>query len=150
MIHPAPTTKIDPTLARGTVVEVHDANDAHPAQVVLSFPNTSYQTVLDVQGDVSELRSRVGQWVMGRILAQARRVDQPQAGGRKIDPCYGTPTRVMGTVVGIDPVANVLVVDAGAPVVLTLRARGQKAQQFGDAEFVACDILPGARFVLSD
>ena len=149
MIHPAPTTKIDPTLARGTVVEVHDANDAHPAQVVLSFPNTSYQTTLEIEPDlVSKLRSSVGELVTGRIIAQARRVDQPQAGGRKIDPCYGTPTRVMGTVVGIDPIANVLVVDAGAPILLTLTAPGQSAKQFADAAFVASDILPGARFTL--
>jgi hypothetical protein len=83
---------------------------------------------------------------MGRIFAQARRIDVPQAGGRKIDPCFGPPRRVMGTVVAVDPHADVVVMDAGAPVILSLTAPGQKASQFANAEFIACDVLPGASF----
>jgi len=54
----------------------------------------------------------------------------------------------MGTVIAVDPIANVLVMDAGVAIVLTLSAPGQKAEQFADADFVACDIAPGARFSL--
>ncbi len=148
MIHPEPTTKIDPTLARGTILEVRDATASTPAQVVMSFPNNSYKTAFETSDDLEMLRSHLGQMVMGRIFAKARRVDQPQAGGRRIDPCFGTPRRVMGTVVAIDPIANVLVMDAGAPIVLTLTAPGQDAKQFADADFVACDVMPGASFTL--
>lgn len=148
MIHPEPTTKLDPTLARATVVEVHDATDSRPAQVVLSFLNNSYKTVLEISDDVELLRSSIGEMVIGRIYAQARRIDQPQAGGRRIDPCLGAPRRLMGTVVGIDPVADIVVMDAGAPVVLSLTAPNQGAKDFADAEFIACDVLPGTRFEL--
>lgn len=146
MLHPAPTTKIDPTLVRGTIVEVRDVTATNPAQVVLSFPNTSYLTALETNDDLDMLRGHIGEMVLGRIFAQARRVDCPQAGGRKIDPCLGTPRRVMGTVVAIDPHANVVVMDAGVPIVLTLSAPRQKAEQFADADFIACDIAPKARF----
>lgn len=149
MIHPAPTTKIDPTLTRGTIVEVNDATETKAAQVVLSFPNNSYRSAFVTDDDLGSLRSLIGEMVTGRIFADARRMDRPLAGGRKIDPCFGTPTRVMGTVVAIDPIANVVVVDAGAPVLLTLTAPGQDAKAFADAEFVVCDVAPGARFSLS-
>ncbi len=149
MIHPEPTTKIDPTLARGTLVEVRDATDAAPAMVVLGFPNTSYQMALEVEDDLAMLRSHLGELVMGRIFARALRVDRPHAGGRRVEPCIGAPRRVMGTVIGIDPIANVMVVDAGVPMALTLTAPGQQAKAFGDAEFVACDVLPGARFSMA-
>ncbi len=146
MIHPAPTTKIDPTLARGTLLEVNDATATKPASVMIEFPNNSYQSVFETNDDLESLRPMIGEMVMGRISVQAKRVDRPQAGGRRLDPCYGTLRRVMGTVVGFDPNANVLAVDAGAVVLLTLTAPGQNAKDFADAEFVACDVLPGALF----
>ena len=148
MIHPAPTTQIDPTLARGTIVEVNDATATKPAQVVLSFPNNSYRAAFETNDDLGVLRSHLGEMILGRIFATARRMDRPLAGGRRLDPCFGTPTRVMGTVIATDPVANVVVVDAGAPVILTLSAPGQHAKAFADAEFVVCDVAPGARFSL--
>ena len=148
MIHPEPTTKLDPTLARATVLEVHDATESTPAQVVLSFPNNSYKTILETSDDLESLRARVGEMVIGRIYAKARRIDQPQAGGRRIDPCLGTPRRLMGTVVGVDPVANVIVMDAGAPIVLSLTAPNQASKDFADAQFIVCDVLPGTRFEL--
>ncbi len=148
MIHPEPTTKLDPTLARGTIVEVRDATETKAAQVVLSFPNNSYKCALDTADDLSVLRSKIGEFVIGRISAKARKVVRPLAGGRKIDPCFGTPQRVMGTVIGIDPVANVLLVDTGAPMILTLTAPDQQVQDFADAEFIACDVLPGTNFAI--
>ena len=154
MIHPAPTTKLDPTLARGTVLEVLDATDANGsggtgAQVVLSFPNNSFQSVLATSADDAEaLRSRIGEMVIGRISAKARKIVVPQAGGRRLDPCLGEPRRVMGTVVGLDPIANVLVVNAGVPVLLTPTAPAQHAKDFANAEFIACDILPGMNFTM--
>lgn len=148
MLHPAPTTKIDPTIARGTILEVRNATATKPALVVLEFPNNSYKTELLITGDIEPVEACIGKMVMGRIFAQARRIDTPHAGGRRIDPCYGPPRRVMGTVVAVDPHANVVVMDAGAPVILTLTAPGQTPNQFADAEFIACDILPGASFTL--
>jgi hypothetical protein len=148
MIDPAPTTKLDPTLARGTVVEVLDATDSSPAKVVLSFPNNSYKGSFDTADDLAVLRAKIGEIVIGRISAKARKMVRPLAGGRKIDPCFGTPQRVMGTVIGVDPVAKVLVMDTGAPMIVELTALDQRASDFADAEFLACDVLPGTSFAM--
>lgn len=148
MLHPAPTTKIDPTLARGTVLDVHDGDETTPARVVMGFPNTDYQIDLIIKGDVEPVRALRGEMVLARIFAEARRVDTPNAGGRRFEPCIGRPTRVMGTVVGADPVSNVLVINAGQPIALRVTAPGQQAQDLAKADFIVCDVKPGAWFVL--
>ncbi|MBL4697385.1 MAG: hypothetical protein JKX70_00985, partial [Phycisphaerales bacterium] len=63
MIHPEPTTKIDPTLARGTIIEVRDPTANSPAQVVLNFPNTNYKTALETSDDIEVLKSHLGEIV---------------------------------------------------------------------------------------
>lgn len=147
MLHPAPTTKIDPTLTRATIVEVLDETHANPAMVVLSFANTNYKTHL-VTSQADELRSKIGKTVLGTMHATARRIDPAGAGGRCIDPCVGKPRRVMGTIVGIDDRNNGMVVNVGPNMSmwLTLSAPGQRASSLASAEFLTCDVLPGASF----
>ncbi len=151
MLHPAPTTKIDPTLTRAVIGSVIDETDRTPAYVVLTFPNTNYQTRLVPTTDLETLRSNVGEMVLGAVSMTARRVDITGAGGRVIDPCVGTPRRIQGTINAIDPGANVLVVNVGPGfnVRLKLGAPGQQAQDFVNADFVTCDVLPGASFAFS-
>ena len=148
MLHPAPTTQIDPTLARGTILEVRDADDRHPNRVVLGFPNTDYKIEFVIRGDIEPVRALVGEMVLARLFAQVRRIDTPHAGGRRFDPCIGRPTRILGTIIGADPVANVVVVNAGQPIALEVTAPGQRAESLVDADFVVCDLAPGAWFVL--
>ena len=148
MLHPAPTTKIDPTLARGTILSVTDADDRNPARVVMGFPNTDYQIELVIQGEVDPVKELVGEMVLARLFVEAKRVDTPKAGGRRFEPCIGRPTRLLGTVVGADPIANVLVINASQPIVLKITAPGQQAQDLAEAEFIVCDVKPGAWFVL--
>ena len=148
MLHPAPTTKLDPTLARGTIHEVLDADDRHPARVVMGFPNTDYRIELIIKGDVEPVRALVGEMVLARLFADARRIDPPDAGGRRFEPCIGRPTRILGTVIGVDPASNVLVVNAGQPIALRVTAPGQEAQELAHAAFIVCDVKPGAWFVL--
>ncbi len=147
MLHPAPTTKIDPTLTRARIVEVLDETHANPAMVVLSFANTNYKTHL-VTSQADELRSKIGKTVLGTMHATARRIDPAGAGGRCIDPCVGKPRRVMGTIVGIDDRNNGMVVNVGPNMSmwLTLSAPGQRASSLASAEFLTCDVLPGASF----
>ena len=149
MLHPAPTTKIDPTLTRGTVLKVLSASETKPAMVVIGIPNNSYQIALIARDEPDALSAQLGEIVLGRIFGSAKRIDRPQAGGRKFDPCIGTPTRVMGTVIAVDPRANVVVLDAGTPIILTVTAPGQRADQFTHGEFIACDLVPGTSFSLA-
>lgn len=148
MLHPAPTTQIDPTLARGTILEVREADDRNPDRVVMGFPNTDYKIELVLKGELAPVKALVGEMVLARLFARARRIDTPNAGGRRFEPCIGRPTRILGTVVGVDPVSNILVVNAGQPIALQITAPGQQAQALADADFVVCDLHPGAWFKL--
>lgn len=147
MLHPAPTTVLDPTLARGTLVEALAADDRHPARVILGFPNTDYRIELELKGDLAPVQALKGEMVLGRIFAVARRIDTPHAGGRRLEPCIGRPTRILATVLGVDPIENILLVNAGQPVALRVAAPGQRAQDLASADFIVCDVKPGAWFV---
>lgn len=148
MLHPSPTTKIDPTLTRATIAGFTEESQNGPACVVLTFANTNYEIRLEPATDIEQLKSMQGETVLGTIHATARRIDPAQAGGRCIDPCVGRPRRIMGTIVGTDPRSNAMVVNVGPnmAVWLTLGAPGQRVEQFQEVPFLTCDIFPGASF----
>ena len=148
MLHPSPTTKIDPTLTRTTIDSVLEPTHARPAMVVLSYANTNYKTHLVANDDLGQLRSMVGKTVLGTIHATARRIDPAGAGGRCFDPCIGTPRRAMGTIVGVDPRANAMVVNVGPNIAVWLKvgAPGQRASDLASADFLTCDLQPGTSF----
>ncbi|MBL4808647.1 MAG: hypothetical protein JKY43_01140 [Phycisphaerales bacterium] len=145
MLHPSPTTKIDPTLTRTTIDAVCDEDS--PC-VCLSFANTNYKLCLDPATDMDELRSMVGKTVLGTIHATARRIDAVSAGGRSIDPVAGCPRRIMGKIIGIDTRSNGLVINVGPDMAvwLMVNAPDQHAKDFAEVEFITCDIEPGASF----
>lgn len=148
MIHPAPTSKVDPTLLRGTLEQVIPASATKPAHVVLGFANTSYQTHLIPTVDPSTLAERVGKRVIGRINLQARRVDIVESGGRYLEPVYGRPRRVQGAVVATDIPANMIVLDAGTGggIHCQLTDSRQSAREFAIGDFVSFDAMDGATF----
>jgi len=141
MIHPAPTTKLAPNLARGTVVEHLDATATRPAFVVLSFANTSYKLHLEPTAAVD---TPPGKKVVGLIRARAKRVDTVGSGGRYVEPVFGRPRRIQGVVVAND--GGVLPVNAGVPVLCTLTDPRQKPEDFGPGDFVTFGVERGATF----
>ncbi|MFG0283164.1 MAG: hypothetical protein ACF8R7_01980 [Phycisphaerales bacterium JB039] len=138
MLEPAPTTKIDPTLARATLLE--DAPEGGGI-IKLAFPNTSYQVYLRTDGPVGVAP---GKRVIGVIQAQAKRIDRVKTGGRYVEPVYGRPRRVQGTVVAIAD--GRIVVNAGMPIHCAPTDPRQKASDFEPGDFVSFDILDGASF----
>lgn len=148
MLKPAPTTPIDPRLARGRVLEHRPATATEPELIVLGFPNTSYRTHLIPVGRPAPA---VGEAAIGTVRADARRVDVVRSGGRYVEPVLGRPRRVQGSVVATDPAANTITVNAGIAIVCTLTAldrsgNPQRAEQFRPGEFVSFDVLRGATF----
>src|SRR5579862_6881697 len=111
MIHPAPTTKLDSTLARGTLAS------STKAFVGVEFPNTNYLMHL-ILSDPMDVE--IGGRMIGKVSVQARRVDVVNTGGRYIEPVIGRPRRVQGRVVSWDDASRMLVVDAGVPIHLEL------------------------------
>lgn len=141
MLHPAPTTKIDPTIARGTLEEMLPATATKPAFAVISFHNTNYQTHLE---PIGEITTKPGKTIRGIIRARAKRIDICQTGGRFIDPVFGRPRRVQGSVLAIKD--GHVVVGAGMPVHCEPTAPGQKAEDFEVGQFVSFSVERGATF----
>lgn len=143
MLHPAPTTKIEPGVARGVLEEVHAATATNPAYIVLSFYNTNYRTHLI---PVGEITAPVGKRIQGVIRAEAKRVDVVRTGGKYVEPVLGRPRRVQGRIVEVDTARNALTVDAGMPIVCRLTDHRQRATDFEAGQFVSFDVLRGATF----
>jgi len=145
MLHPAPTTRIDPKLARGVLKESVTATATKPAHVRLGFANTSYVLYLLPTAPV---KAEPGEKVLGTIAARARRVDQVPSGGKFVEPVIGRPRRVQGRVIGhvTQDGRDKLVVDAGVPIHFTLTDGRQHAKDFAVGDMVSFDVLDGASF----
>lgn len=141
MLQPAPTTTIDPRLARGVLEEIHEPTATKPAFIVISFPNTSYRVHLEPAG---EIRAQPGKRIIGTIRAEAKRIDVVTTGGRYLEPVLGRPRRVQGTVIAVHDGA--VVVNAGAPIHCTPTDGRQRALDFSPGQFVSFDVLRGATF----
>ena len=92
------------------------------------------------------LTTELGDRVTGVIHAQARRVDVIPAGGRFVDPVFGRPRQIQGTIVGGDLQANALHVKAGPAVVIAKLMAPQKAADFSIGQMVNFSVERGATF----
>ncbi len=133
MITPSPTLPIDPGLARGTLLSVT------PSYIVMGIPNTSYELHLVPTAPIATLP---GKRLLGTIRLQARRIDAVGTGGQFIEPVYGRPRRVQGTVLRTE--AGAVVIDAGVPIHATPMDPRQKAEDFTPGQLVSFDAVAGA------
>lgn len=141
MIQPAPTLKIDPRLVRGVFAGDVPATATKPGFIRVAIPNTNYDLHLVPSGPVT---TPVGKRLIGRIGAKALRMDVVQTGGRFVEPVYGRPRRVQGTVIAVD--GDAVVVDAGVPIHCEPTHPRQKAADFKAGDLVAFDVMEGASF----
>jgi hypothetical protein len=135
MIHPAPTTRIDPLLARGVLAR------AGAELITIEFPNTNYRLDLRPLGPV---HAAEGKRIIGVIRLDARRIDTVDTGGRYVEPVYGPIRRVQGTVIAVE--GDAVVVNAGMPIHCRPTDPRQKASDFAPGAFVSFDAMPGATF----
>jgi hypothetical protein len=128
-------------LVTGLLFEIGDGT------IVLALRGTDYRLHLAVSGPVT---AAVNKPITGRITVAARRVDVVGRGGRYIEPIYGRPRRLQGTVIDTDAAANTITVrcGGGCPFLCRLMAN-QKAGQFSIGQMVALDAEPGARFEIT-
>ena len=112
--------------------------------IVLALPGSDYRLHLAVDAPV---QTPVGKPVTGRIVAQARRVDVVTTGGRFIEPVYGRPRRLQGTVVETNESADTITVQCAAGGVFECRLmRPQRPTDFQRGQLVAFDVERGAKF----
>lgn len=145
MITPAPTTKIDPKLCRGvfegTAPAAHSVGEPSAEYIVISIPDTSYQLHLI---PTSPVTTKKGDRIIGTIRLSARRIDVVQTGGRYVEPVFGRPRRVQGTVIAIE--RDAIVVQAGVPIWVQPTDPRQSPDGFAVGQFVSFDALEGGTF----
>ena len=135
---PPPTTELDITPGKliGTEQGV----------IVLALFGTDYQLHLCVEDEISIARDRP---VKGRIYARARRMDLMASGGRFIEPAYGRPRRIQGTIAAVNLQANTITVAcAGASMFICELGAKQSTSEFPYGGLVGFDVERGARFEL--
>lgn len=143
MLHPEPTTAIPANICRAKLLERIDETATTPAFVVIGSANTSYKTHLIPDGEIA---AQPGKRIEGEIRAEAKRIDVVTSGGRYIEPVFGRPRRVQGSVLAVNAEANTLVIGAGFPVVVTPTDKRQSASDFNVGDFVSMDVVRGATF----
>ncbi|CAG0991025.1 hypothetical protein PHYC_02298 [Phycisphaerales bacterium] len=141
MITPAPTTKIDPAIVRGILSEIVPPTATKPGYIKVSVPNTSYELHLR---PTAEIATPLGKRILGVIRVEARRIDATGTGGKFVEPVFGRPRRVQGTVIRAE--GGAVVVDAGVPIHLVPTDARQRPEQFQLGQMVGCDVLDGATF----
>lgn len=130
-------TTTNPTTARGTL---HATSEGH---VTMAVPGTSYQLLLSVYQPVT---TPIGKRLVGAIRGNARRIDKTGSGGRYIEPVYGRPRRIQGSVISVNPADQSITIDAGLPISVKPTDPRQRFDQFQVGDFVATDLLNGATF----
>lgn len=119
------------------VVQAHDNGVAQ-----LAIPGSEYVLHLAIDEPIA---ASIGDTVVGRARASARRIDVIASGGGYIEPMAGRPRRVQGRVIAVDEVNNAITVLGPIPVVCALNSL-QKAIQFKPNEMASFDVAPGMSF----
>lgn len=123
------------------LAEIGQTTAGLPDFIVLEFANTSYRLHLKPTAPIA---TPVGKRIIGTIEVPARKIDVVGTGGRYVEPVYGTPRRVQGTIVALTERA--IVVNAGMPIHCIPTERDQRPGDFELGQFVSFDVLPGASF----
>ena len=132
-------TPIDPTalpVISGIVAAIGDG------VIEFKLPGTDYRMSLVIATDFA---AQVGEKVTGIVQLQAKRMDVVSAGGRFVEPIFGRPHRVQGTVSGGSVTDNTVYITAGPRVCVT-PMHPQSAGDFSLGQMVSFDVEAGASF----
>ena len=101
--------------------------------VTLAAPPTNYRNAFVLKsGNCPALT--VGERIRGTIHAPAWKVDRVDLGGNYVEPLFGRPRRMQGTILATNPATNELTVQVGYEVTVKLPER-----------YSAADFQPGQR-----
>jgi len=114
-----------------------------PEWIVMRVPGTDYRLRLGVYKPVGVA---VGKRLVGTIRATARRIDLIGTGGEYVEPVYGEPRRIQGSVLASDATDQTITVKACVPITVKV-GPGQRAEQFPIGAMVSFDALSGTSFV---
>ena len=103
--------------------------------VTLSVPGMNYRNSFAVKGTAG-LTS--GARVRGTIHAPAWKLDSVELGGNYVEPLYGRPRRMQGTILGVNAATNELTVQVGYEATVKLPEK-YKASDYKVGERVGWD-----------
>ena len=127
---------VESQVVRGVLLE------SHPDRIVLGVPGTDHRLHLVVARPIG---AAAGSHVRGRIVVSARRIDVTRVGGQFIDPVYGRPRIIQGTVVETGLEHSMMVVKAVVPLHVKVRPP-QKPGDFEVGTMVTFSVDAGAVF----
>lgn len=97
-------------LARGILESLNDG------ELVLAVRGTEYRLHLVPTVPPGEISTPLGKRIKGTIHARALRMHPAAGGGGFIEPVWGAPRIVAGTVIAVDPDKRRVLVDVGVPM----------------------------------
>ena len=112
--------------------------------VTLAVPNTNYRNSFKVVDGGSV--PAVGTKVRGTLHAPAWKVDRVELGGNYVEPLFGRPRRMQGTILSVSPATNELTVQVGYDVTVKLPER-YKAADYAAGQRVGWDNIEIPMFV---
>ncbi len=118
-------------------------DDQSPEWIVMRVPGTDYRLRLSVYKPVE---SPIGKRLVGTIRAAARRIDLVGSGGEFVEPVYGEPRRIQGSVLASDATDQTITIKTCVPITVKV-GPGQRSEQFPIGAMVSFDALSGTSFV---
>lgn len=102
----------NPSLPR--VRAVIDSIDG--STIVLALAHTDYRVALQLSVDADRIAVPVGKRIKGVVEAEGMRFHASSGGGQFMEPVYGEPRIVAGTVLHVAPDAGKVLIDAAMPI----------------------------------
>ena len=134
------STDVQPeALARGTLESIEDG------KLVLAVAHSEYRIHLVLTVPAGEIDVPVGKRIKGVIHATALRMHPARGGGQFIEPVWGAPRIVAGTVKHVDEPKRRVLVDAGVPMWVTAPP-GQDFSVIGEGELINFYVESGTTF----
>jgi hypothetical protein len=127
-------------IARGILAALSDE------KLTLAVPGTDYRIDLVPAVPASQFAVEVGRRIKGVIRSRALRIHPSGAGGRWIEPVYGMPRIVAGSVVHADKEHRQVTVNVALPMVVTA-LEGQDFSFLRPGAFVTFYVQEGSMFV---
>ena len=114
--------------------------------ITLRVPGSNYANSFAIHGDIPATLTP-GARVRGTIHAPAWKVDSVELGGNYVEPLFGRPRRMQGTILSVNAATNELTVQVGYEATVALPA-GAKASDYQPGQRVGWDNIEIPTFEL--
>lgn len=114
--------------------------------ITLRVPGSNYANSFAIAGDLPATVAP-GARVRGTIVAPAWKVDSVELGGNYVEPLFGRPRRMQGTILAVNAATNELTVQVGYEATVKL-PEGAKAGDYKPGQRVGWDNIEMPTFEL--